>query len=72
MIKKFTLAAVLALAGTAAFAQNDSSESAYEYKFTIVKEHPATPVKDQAKTGTCWCFAMTSFMESELLRTGKG
>lgn len=26
----------------------------------------------QAATGTCWCFATTSFMESELLRMGKG
>ena len=68
MIKKFTLAAVLALVGTSAFAQNDSVESPYEYKFTIVKEHPATPVKDQAKTGTCWCFATTSFIESELIK----
>lgn len=30
------------------------------------------PVKNQAATGTCWCFATTSFMESELLRMGKG
>jgi bleomycin hydrolase len=32
----------------------------------------ATPVKNQASTGTCWCFATASFMESELLRRGKG
>jgi len=29
-------------------------------------------VKNQAATGTCWCFATASFMESELLRMGKG
>jgi bleomycin hydrolase len=29
-------------------------------------------VKDQASTGTCWCFATTSFVEAELLRQGKG
>lgn len=42
------------------------------YKFTTVVSLPATPVKNQAATGTCWCFATTSFMESELLRLGKG
>lgn len=44
----------------------------YEYEFTTIKENPATSVKNQARTGTCWCFATTSFMESELLRMGKG
>jgi bleomycin hydrolase len=42
------------------------------YKFTPVLELKATPVKNQASTGTCWCFATTSFIESELLRMGKG
>ena len=32
----------------------------------------STPVKNQGGTGTCWSFATTSFLESELLRTGKG
>ena len=36
--------------------------------FTTVASQKATPVKNQASTGTCWCFATTSFMESELLR----
>ncbi|MGB8492136.1 MAG: C1 family peptidase [Bacteroidales bacterium] len=42
------------------------------YKFTTVVDLKATPVKNQASTGTCWCFATTSFIESELLRMGKG
>ncbi|NLA48985.1 MAG: aminopeptidase [Bacteroidales bacterium] len=42
------------------------------YKFTSVTDLKATPVKNQAATGTCWCFATTSFIESELLRMGKG
>jgi bleomycin hydrolase len=41
------------------------------YKFTTVVSLKASPVKNQASTGTCWCFATTSFMESELLRMGK-
>lgn len=42
------------------------------YQFTTVVQQKATPVKDQAVSGTCWCFATTSFIESELLRQGKG
>jgi len=41
-------------------------------KLIKVAEVPATPVKDQAMTGTCWSFGTTSFIESELIRTGKG
>lgn len=33
---------------------------------------PATSVKNQSSTGTCWCFATISMLESELLRMGKG
>lgn len=72
MMKKTVITALLALGTITTFAQKEVAPQPYEYKFTIVKEHSATPVKDQAKTGTCWCFAMTSFMESELIRLGKG
>jgi len=41
------------------------------YKFTPVVDLKATSVKNQSATGTCWCFATTSFIESELLRMGK-
>ena len=46
--------------------------SAQGYQFKDEVRLPATSVKNQASTGTCWCFATTSFMESELLRMGKG
>ncbi len=42
------------------------------YQFEYIKMLPATPVKNQAVTGTCWSFATTSFFESELIRMGKG
>ncbi len=40
--------------------------------FTTVYDLGATSVKNQALTGTCWDFATQSFLESELLRMGKG
>jgi bleomycin hydrolase len=43
-----------------------------DLKFTTVIDLKATPVKNQASTGTCWSFATTSFIESELIRLGKG
>lgn len=42
------------------------------YKFTVVKELPVTSIKNQNRTSTCWSFSSISFLESELIRTGKG
>ncbi len=42
------------------------------YIFTDVVKVPATPVKNQASSGTCWSYATAAFIESELLRNGKG
>lgn len=38
------------------------------FKFTDIKVVKTTPVKDQNKSGTCWCFAGNSFFEDEVLR----
>lgn len=68
------LAAALVLSPSA-FAQKKKAAKAQPqpaYVFTKVVENPATSVKNQAQTGTCWCFATISFLESELLRSGKG
>ena len=61
---KFTLASVFALAAMSALAQNQP-----EYEFTTIKENPVTSVKNQYRSGTCWCFSALSFIESEVLRT---
>ncbi len=43
-----------------------------EFRFSVIKKLETTSVKDQANSGTCWAFATTSFIESELLKkTGK-
>jgi bleomycin hydrolase len=36
----------------------------------MLNEIKTTPVKSQGSTGTCWAFATTSFVETELLRMG--
>jgi len=65
---------ILGLMGqfTNASSKNDDKKkekTAYTFKSEV--EVKRTSVKSQAKTGTCWCFATTSFVESELLRMGK-
>ncbi len=42
----------------------------HPYHFTGIQKIPTTPVKTQQRTGTCWCFATTSFVETEILRMG--
>lgn len=42
------------------------------YQFQKVIDLESTPVISQDKTGTCWSYATTSFLESEIIRlTGK-
>ncbi len=50
----------------AAFSEKNPSRE----KFTIIKEVAHTPVIGQGQTGTCWSFATTSFLESEIMRKG--
>lgn len=49
-----------------------SIASAQGYVFTDEVIVPVSSVKNQASSGTCWCFATCSFLESELMRMGKG
>lgn len=51
-------------------AQTADTTSAEGYRFTDTKIIPTTPVKDQSRSGTCWCFSTLSFLESEILRAG--
>ena len=59
---------ILSAAAAALIAANASAQ-APEYEFTTVKENPVTSIKNQYRSGTCWCFSALSFIESEILRT---
>ena len=75
MKKSASVLMALAIAAMPIQAQKAKKQTPAEpegFRFTTVVSIPATPVKNQSATGTCWCFATTSFMESELLRMGKG
>ncbi len=70
----YALALALVMSSTA-FAQKknkDKKEDKKEYQFTLVKENPVTSVKDQNRSGTCWAYSALSFIESEILKAGKG
>lgn len=69
-MKKFlAFAALAAILATSAFAQPQGAAAAQpDYEFTVVKENPVTPVKNQFRSGTCWCFSTLSFLESETIR----
>lgn len=40
------------------------------FTFKDIKVVRTGPVRDQNKSGTCWCFCTTSFLEDEVMRKG--
>ena len=66
-IKSFMLSVAAVLATINASAQFNIIGGP-KYEFTTIKENPITPVKNQFRSGTCWCFSALSFIESEILR----
>ena len=69
-MKKLLLTLVAFCAALAAAAQTPDTTAAEGYRFTDVKLIPMTPVKDQSRSGTCWCYSTLSFLEGEILRAG--
>ena len=74
MKKNLFMTAALGLAlMSPAVAQEQNKETQKEgFIFTTVKENPITSIKNQSRAGTCWCYSGLAFLESELLRMGKG
>ena len=70
MKKAFFLLAAAALLPIAAAAQNKAvpAPKTSDYQFTTVKEIPVTSMKNQNRSGTCWCFSALSFLESEVIK----
>ena len=48
------------------------SDSTEGFRFTTIDSIAITPVKDQNRSSTCWSYSTIGFLESELLRMGKG
>lgn len=69
-MKRTILVAALGLLSLNTMAQDTPKEEGFI--FTTVKENPITTVKNQNRSSTCWSFSSLSFLESELLRMGKG
>ncbi|MBI5914202.1 MAG: aminopeptidase [Bacteroidetes bacterium] len=61
-MKKTSFLLLALLVAQGAFAQ---------YQFTMTSDCNCTSIKNQQNTGTCWSFATSSFLESELIRLGK-
>ena len=71
-MKKTILFVVMAFVALGLSAKKKEKSEDAGFKFTVVKENPITSVKNQNRAGTCWCYSTLAFIESELLRMGKG
>ena len=71
MKKAFLFLGAIAICASSVFAQEEKKEDE-GYKFDTIKMLPITSTKDQNNAGTCWSYSTIAFLESELLRMGKG
>ncbi|SHF19190.1 C1 family peptidase [Dysgonomonas macrotermitis] len=69
-MKKLFIASVAWVAAFSLSAQTEAEQAGYQ--FSVVKENPITSIKNQGSSGTCWSFSGVGFLESELLKAGKG
>lgn len=71
-MKHFFLLILVAVFSIGLRAQKNDTIGSDKFSFTEKISLKASPVKDQYSSGTCWSYATTSFLESELARkTGK-
>ena len=50
---------------------NNGETDTKQFEFTTIYDIEATEVKNQGRSGTCWSYSSTAFLESELIRMGK-
>lgn len=67
IMKHILLAAALTVGLTA---MAEEAKDSVGFGFKDLKVVKTTGVRDQNKSGTCWCFSSNSFMENEILRKG--
>lgn len=74
-LKKITLLFLIILFASPSFAKKKDKKDKDKkpaYEFTSIKDIPTSPVKNQYRSGTCWSFGGTAFLETELIRKRKG
>ena len=73
-MKKVIISMLLGAFALSSMAQEatTASDTTEGFRFTTVDSIAITPVKDQNRSGTCWSYSTIGFLESELLRMGKG
>ena len=59
------------LSGLFLNAATAQEEQSTKYQFEDKVRLETSSVKDQHRSGTCWCYATVSFLETELMRMGK-
>ncbi len=67
-MKKYLLIAALILGSINFVNAQQSAEDSLGFVFDTISMVPTTPVKSQHKAGTCWSYATSSFVETEMLR----
>jgi bleomycin hydrolase len=74
-MKKLTLLLLAMAIAFPTFAKKKDKKDGEDkkaYEFTMIKDIPTSAIKNQYRSGTCWSFAGTAFLETELIRLGKG
>ncbi len=68
-MKKIVLWGLMLSAGSILM---EAQAQSNKFEFTTLKQLPITSIKDQHRSGTCWCHSSLGYFEAELLRQGKG
>ena len=69
-MKKLFAVAFLMLGFALQASAQDAKTEEKGYGFTDGKLVKTTSVKNQFRSGTCWCFSTLSFIENEIMRAG--